>query len=474
MSKRTALPVVLAAVVFAGCAIASRREDPMAGIGMKKLEYGKTKLAVIVSQNTKNWIRSYNKLRVTSPGTIHGDVLVDDLIAVIDKQFGAVHEMASAEQAREAGAQLVGILDITGKAHVSFDSRAEIDLSFFVFQPDETPVEQLRFNILEKSGKRMSAMEDFYVAAYRHCMVTAKTRLAEEITASVKLRPYRKDSSAAPAPPAAVAAAPPQTVPAAKKSAVDDPNYSLPQNPKLFAMVVGIESYQALPRADYAEGDADAVRAHLRALGYPDRNIIHLTGQRATISGLKKYLEEWLPKNVKADSSLLFYFSGHGAPNPQTGEAYLIPWDGDAKFLKTTAYPLKKLYAQLNATQARRILVALDACFSGAGGRSVLARGARPLVTTVELGQGERERLSLLAAASGDEITTTLEQERHGIFTYFFLKGLNGPGRDGSGQVTARSLFEYLKPNVQDEARRQNRDQSPAYLPGVSGEFRLR
>ena len=47
------------------------------------------------------------------------------------------------------------------------------------------------------------------------------------------------------------------------------------------------------------------------------------------------------------------------------------------------------------------------------------------------------------------------------MVTYFFLKGLNGAAKNASGEVTAKSLYRYLKPRVQDEARRQNREQTP-------------
>ena len=49
------------------------------------------------------------------------------------------------------------------------------------------------------------------------------------------------------------------------------------------------------------------------------------------------------------------------------------------------------------------------------------------------------------------------------MFTYFFLKGLGGEARDAVGRVTAQGLHDYLRPRVQDEARRQNRDQDPVF-----------
>ena len=149
---------------------------------------------------------------------------------------------------------------------------------------------------------------------------------------------------------------------------VDYPDYKGDPRPNDFALVVGIERYSELPKADYAERDAAAVTRHLEAMGVPRRNIKHLAGSKAGRSGLVKNLEAWLPRNVKADSRVFFYFSGHGAPDVETGRAYLMPWDGDPNYLDSTGYPVERLYAKLGALKAKEVVVVLDLCFSGAGG----------------------------------------------------------------------------------------------------------
>lgn len=249
-------------------------------------------------------------------------------------------------------------------------------------------------------------------------------------------------------------------------SDIDYPSFRSPERANDFAFIVGIEKYKELPSADYATRDADAVRRHFVALGYPTRNIIQLRDQEATRTGLQKYLEEWLPNNVSPDSRVFFYFSGHGVPDPKTGQAYLVPWDGDPQFLQSTAYPVKQLYASLNSLKAKEIVVALDSCFSGAGGRSILPKGMRPLVTKVNVGIPPSEKLVVFTATSADEITGSMENQGHGIFTYYFLKGLGGSATGPSGEVTVQSLYDYLKPKVADAARRQNRQQTPVLLGG--------
>lgn len=264
--------------------------------------------------------------------------------------------------------------------------------------------------------------------------------------------------------------------PAVAVSDVDRPSYKSAENPDNFALVIGVEKYETLPKADFAERDAAAVKEHLLALGFPQRNIVFLTGMQANYTNIKKYVETWLPARVREDSTVVVFFSGHGAPDPTTGQAYLVPFSGDPEFLDDTAYPMKRLYSKLGALKARRVLLAMDSCFSGAGGRSVLAKGIRPLVTKVESWADPGGKVVMLSASDGSQISGTLEEQGHGAFTYYLLKGLNGAAADKEGAVTIRSLYDYLAPKVEDAARLKNRDQTPQLVPSdIRGpELRLR
>lgn len=265
----------------------------------------------------------------------------------------------------------------------------------------------------------------------------------------------------------AMSAQRPESASGSPASDVDRPNYARAERPEDFAVVVGVENYASLPRARFAARDAQALRDHLLALGYPARNIMVLTDRDATRAGLSKVLNSWLPNRVKDDSTVFFYYSGHGAPDPRSSLAYLLPIDGDPEYLEDTAYPLKSLYDRLEALNARRVIVALDSCFSGAGGRSVLAKDARPLVGKIDLGVRATGKVVTLSASKSDQISGALDDQGHGVFTYYLLKGLNGGAQDSAGRVTLRTLYEYLSPKVADAARLSNRNQEPQLLPAV-------
>lgn len=271
----------------------------------------------------------------------------------------------------------------------------------------------------------------------------------------------------------------PADTPVAPISDVDiPPSRHLKPRSNAHAVVIGIESYrERLPKADFAVGDAKLVAEYLtKVLGYPEENVVVRLNDKASRNDLEKYFGDWLRNNVEPGGSVFIYYSGHGAPNPKTGDAYLLPYDGDPTFVDTTGYPLKRLYASLEKLPAKNIVVVLDSCFSGAGGRSVLAKGARPMGIALET-PASTGKAMVLAASSGDQISSSYDEKGHGLLTYFFLKALQGDGdANKDGVIELAEVYEYVKPNVQRVARKQyNNEQTPQLLgsPEVMKGLRL-
>jgi uncharacterized caspase-like protein len=198
-------------------------------------------------------------------------------------------------------------------------------------------------------------------------------------------------------------------------------------------------------------------------MGYPEENVVTLLNDHATNVDLVKYFEKWLPNNVESDSIIFIYYSGHGAPNPKTSDAYLVPYDGDPSFIEETGYSLKRMYAALGKLSAKKVIIALDSCFSGAGGRSVIAKGARPLVMNLKNDVVLSKNTTVLSASSGDQISSTYDEKGHGLFTYFMLKGIkNEDVTMPDGSIKLDDLFSYIKPQVERIARKQyNNEQTP-------------
>nr|MBI3614096.1 ankyrin repeat domain-containing protein [Nitrospirota bacterium] len=296
-----------------------------------------------------------------------------------------------------------------------------------------------------------------------------KTRVAQQKASEAQVQQPGTSSAVSASVPASPSVPASMSVPA---SDVDAPLAARGTKPNRYAIVVGIESYRTkLPKADFAAHDAQTMKDYLtKGMGFSEENVALLVNENATRTDIEKYVEHWLPNRVEKDSTVFIYYSGHGAPNAKTGDAYLVPYDGDPAFVEATGYPLKRLYEQLGKLPAKEVVVLLDSCFSGAGGRSVIAKGMRPMVLSVENPVLAGGKTLVLAASKGDQVSSTYDQKGHGLLTYFFLKGLRGEAdtnRDGS--VDLAEVYDYLKPQVERTARREyNNDQQPQLIGSPS------
>jgi len=259
---------------------------------------------------------------------------------------------------------------------------------------------------------------------------------------------------------------PSQEASPAIKSDVDDlPVMKAKANKNAYAIVIGIEQYrQKLPKADYAVSDAKLVSEYLSmVMGYQEENIVTLTNENATKGDLEKYFDQWLKNVVDKNGTVFVYYSGHGAPNAATGDAYLVPYDGDPAFIEQTGYSLKRLYENLAKLPAKNIIVALDSCFSGAGGKSVSAKGSRALVRVEKT---SALNIAVLTASLDNQISSSYEDKGHGVFTYFLLKGVKEMlGEDKNSKLELGELYNYIKPQVERTSRRlYNNEQTPQLI----------
>jgi hypothetical protein len=250
---------------------------------------------------------------------------------------------------------------------------------------------------------------------------------------------------------------------------VDDvPQTGNLQNKNRYAVVIGIEQYRKdLPPVNFASHDAKVVKDYLtKRLGFAEENVVSLVNEHAAKSDIEKYLEYWLPEHVDHDSTVLVYYSGHGASNFKTHEGYILPFDGDPTYLDGTGYSLKRLYETLEKSPAKEVVVMLDSCFSGTGGRSVTSKGLRPVIVSLENPVLAGGKTVVLTASSGVQASSTYQTKSHGLLTYFLLKGLQGSAdQNNDGTIDLGEVYRYVKPHVEAVARQEfNNEQTPQLL----------
>lgn len=233
-----------------------------------------------------------------------------------------------------------------------------------------------------------------------------------------------------------------------------------------YALIIGVETYRDLPAPTGADADAKRyARLVTTTLGLPDKNVRVLRNERAAKSDIEKELR-WLQNSVPAGGRAYLFYSGHGAPDPSTGTPYLVPYDGDPSALEDTALTMAAVLGSLQSTKGRDALAVVDACFSGSGGRSVLPKGARPLVVVRDA--QPTAKLALFTSARGSEISGPSPSGEGGLFSQIFAEGLGSAQADGDGdgQISLAELHAWVEPRVSRTARQDRRDQHPTLVLG--------
>lgn len=231
--------------------------------------------------------------------------------------------------------------------------------------------------------------------------------------------------------------------------------------PASYALIIGIEKYRDVSAATGARRDAERFAEMARTtLGVPEDNVRLLLDDRASKTDIAKQIR-WLQSNVPAGGRIYVYFSGHGAPDPTSGASYIVPYDGDPQYLGESAIKMTQVLGDLEKTKAKDVLAIADSCFSGAGGRSVLAPGTRPLVRVEEV--RTTARVALLSASTGAEISGPTADGKGGLFSKYLIDAIGSGMADmnGDGQISLKELEDWIKPRVKREAKRANREQTP-------------
>ncbi len=72
--------------------------------------------------------------------------------------------------------------------------------------------------------------------------------------------------------------------------------------------------------------------------------------------------------------------------------------------------------------------------------------------------------VTILAAAGNDQLSSSLAAAKHGLFSYFLMKGLEGEAAGPDRTITAESLEAYLAASIPSEAAKLGRTQTPQLI----------
>ena len=235
-------------------------------------------------------------------------------------------------------------------------------------------------------------------------------------------------------------------------------------NPNAVALIIGVETYSSLPPAHYADSDATHFYDYAsQSLGVPPHKIKLLTDTKANRVDLLQAMRSWMRTEVNGKSDVYIFFAGHGLASADGSKTYLLPADGDRDLLDETSILRDDLIA--SAKGAKTITMFLDTCYSG-GTRTneVLLADARPIAIVPDK-SALPSNVTVLAAASGAQLSSTYEAAQQGLVSYWLMKGLEGDAdANKDKKITAGELHEYVARQVGPMAQRRNRQQDPQLM----------
>jgi concanavalin A-like lectin/glucanase superfamily protein/caspase domain-containing protein len=246
-----------------------------------------------------------------------------------------------------------------------------------------------------------------------------------------------------------------------------DVDKNIPQNankyPYRYALIIGNEDYSSRQtglntevNVAFAKNDAKIFKKYaINTLGVEEQNCFLLLDATAGEMFQKINLISQILARLGEKSELIFYYAGHGFPSETTKSSYIIPVDVSATNLQS-AIKLTDIYNQFSQTNAKRITMFLDACFTG-GGRNQGLLAAR----SVKI-KPKKETLTgnmvVFSATSEQQSALPYIEKQHGIFTYFLLKKL----QESKGEITYDELGQYIIDNISIESLRiNNKPQDP-------------
>lgn len=241
---------------------------------------------------------------------------------------------------------------------------------------------------------------------------------------------------------------------------------AIPMDQSKWLFVIGIEKYAETDPVIYSSNSANLfVEVIQKRLGVPQRNTRVLIDERATGSRIDYMLKDML-RRVKKGDTIIFYYSGHGIPIvSQNNEPYMLAQDMNPAYLSDDRFKLKNIYKVLSNSQADKIFVFIDSCFSGATDNKSLVKGVAAARMKSKKVAFDQKKMFVMNAGSGIQYSNKFDEKQNRLFSYYLMRGLINDNKN------LDQLFQYVRSNVQ--AKSFEMGMSYEQVPVYEGNIKL-
>jgi len=241
---------------------------------------------------------------------------------------------------------------------------------------------------------------------------------------------------------------------------IERKNYAVikePEEVNIYAMIVGVSTYNHMPSLRFTDDDAYQFYAFLKSPeggAVPDDRISLLIDDAATKESILSEMENLFRKADKNDV-VLMYYSGHGL------EGSFVPHDYDG-YNNTISH--KDILTIFDNSSAKHKICIADACHSGSlyASRGSLSSALQSYYQSFE---EVNSSTALLLSSKSEEVSLEYSGLRQGVFSHYLIKGLKGEANfNQDDQVSVSELFQYVSKGVKEYTAFHQH-------PNLSGDF---
>jgi hypothetical protein len=264
-----------------------------------------------------------------------------------------------------------------------------------------------------------------------------------------------------------------------------------PRAKRRVALCVGVSEYNDNRIRDLTlcDGDATAFAEMLRSqCGFDDVQM--LTNEKATRKAIETAVRTTLAEQTRPHDDVVIYWSGHGSriadddgDESDSRDEVLIPHDaeiGSTDKIRQTTISDDVFGRWIQELDGRRVVMILDTCHAGGGGRTGQKKGAptqkddtvfldHQLAGVKELGQ---HGTALLASSLARQVSYKRKQGDLSVMTHFIVDYV----RKSPDPVTLSNLHVHLAKHVPPyvESRFEGVSRSPVLINDIRPDFLLK
>jgi tetratricopeptide (TPR) repeat protein len=224
-----------------------------------------------------------------------------------------------------------------------------------------------------------------------------------------------------------------------------------------FALLIGVSQYSSdLKALPAAERDIEALKqvlqqpdvggfTEVKAIANPDLITMQLEIQRL------------FSRDRRRDDLLLLFFSGHGITDEQ-GWLYFATPHTSKEEVQATTVSAHFVQGVMNNCRAKRQILILDCCFSGAFAKGLQSKAVSDVDISAKLGGEGR---AVLTSSTSTQYSFEQDGSDLSIYTHYIVEGLESGSADldHDGRVSVDELHKYASEKV--------REMTPSMTPKI-------